>query len=198
MLYLVLAIISLWDVAPVPLATAAAQLTSRLESTGLSSQPFARHEPYATFGSLIAGGACTFGSPPLTSRLHDDAVALYRSFSTPECADERPLMSLDFTKPWIPFGTPVRLEPAPLRDVQEAASHADTRTTIRYDRARGSLDRHATYIVAAYLASAGALVLRGHARFARAASGHASAASAGPATLAAPGGVGERPRRTSK
>jgi integrase/recombinase XerD len=32
----------------------------------------------------------------------------------------------------------------PLRDVQEAASHADPRTTMRYDRARGSLDRHAT------------------------------------------------------
>jgi Phage integrase family len=31
----------------------------------------------------------------------------------------------------------------PLRDVQEAASHADPRTTMRYDRARGSLDRHA-------------------------------------------------------
>jgi integrase/recombinase XerD len=29
----------------------------------------------------------------------------------------------------------------PLRDVQEAASHADPRTTIRYDRASGSLDR---------------------------------------------------------
>ena len=41
-----------------------------------------------------------------------------------------------------------------LRDVQEAASHADPRTTMRYDRARGSLDRHATYIVAAYVASA--------------------------------------------
>ena len=35
------------------------------------------------------------------------------------------------------------------RDVQEAASHADPRTTMRYDRARQSLDRHATYIVAA-------------------------------------------------
>jgi integrase/recombinase XerD len=32
----------------------------------------------------------------------------------------------------------------PLRDVQEAASHADPRTTMRYDRARVSLDRHAT------------------------------------------------------
>ena len=42
----------------------------------------------------------------------------------------------------------------PLRDVQEAASHADPRTTLRYDRGRGSLDRHATYIVAAYLAGA--------------------------------------------
>jgi integrase len=29
----------------------------------------------------------------------------------------------------------------PLRDVQEAASHADPRTTMRYDRARTSLDR---------------------------------------------------------
>ena len=37
----------------------------------------------------------------------------------------------------------------PLRDVQEAASHADPRTTMRYDRARASLDRRATYIVAA-------------------------------------------------
>ncbi len=42
----------------------------------------------------------------------------------------------------------------PLRDVQEAASHADPRTTMRYDRARVSLDRHATYIVAALVAGA--------------------------------------------
>jgi integrase/recombinase XerD len=42
----------------------------------------------------------------------------------------------------------------PLRDVQEAASHADPRTTMRYERARASLDRHATYIVAAYVAGA--------------------------------------------
>jgi len=43
---------------------------------------------------------------------------------------------------------------ASLREVQEAASHADPRTAMRYDRARGSLDRHATYIVAAYVAGA--------------------------------------------
>jgi integrase/recombinase XerD len=42
----------------------------------------------------------------------------------------------------------------PLRDVQEAACHADPRTTMRYDRARVSLDRHATYVVAAFLAGA--------------------------------------------
>ena len=42
----------------------------------------------------------------------------------------------------------------PLSDVQEAASHAEPRTTMRGDRARVSLDRHATYIVAAYLAGA--------------------------------------------
>jgi site-specific recombinase XerD len=41
-----------------------------------------------------------------------------------------------------------------LRDVQEAASHADPRTTMRYDRARGSLDRHASYIVATFVAGA--------------------------------------------
>jgi hypothetical protein len=42
----------------------------------------------------------------------------------------------------------------PLRDVQEAASHADPRTTMRYDRARRSLDRHATNIVTTIIAGA--------------------------------------------
>jgi hypothetical protein len=41
-----------------------------------------------------------------------------------------------------------------LRDVQEAANHADPRATMRYDRARQSLDRHATYVVAAFVAGA--------------------------------------------
>lgn len=39
-----------------------------------------------------------------------------------------------------------------LRDVQDGARHADPRTTRRYDRARNSLDRHATYAVAACVA----------------------------------------------
>jgi site-specific recombinase XerD len=38
-----------------------------------------------------------------------------------------------------------------LRDVQDAAGHTDPRTTRRYDRGRQSLDRHATYAVAAFL-----------------------------------------------
>jgi site-specific recombinase XerD len=40
-----------------------------------------------------------------------------------------------------------------LRDVQDAASHADPRTTMRYDRARHSLDRHATYVVSTFIAA---------------------------------------------
>jgi site-specific recombinase XerD len=39
----------------------------------------------------------------------------------------------------------------PLRDVQIAARHADPRTTTRYDRARNNLDRHASYIVTAFV-----------------------------------------------
>jgi integrase/recombinase XerD len=42
----------------------------------------------------------------------------------------------------------------PLRDVQIAARHADPRTTTRYDRARDNLDRHASYIVTAFVAGA--------------------------------------------
>jgi integrase/recombinase XerD len=41
----------------------------------------------------------------------------------------------------------------PLRDVQDAAGHADPRTTRRYDRGRHSLDRAATYTVASYPAA---------------------------------------------
>jgi hypothetical protein len=40
-----------------------------------------------------------------------------------------------------------------LRDVQEAANHSDPRT-MRYDRARVSLDWHPTFIVATSLAVA--------------------------------------------
>jgi integrase len=37
------------------------------------------------------------------------------------------------------------------RDVQDAVGHADPRTTRRYDRARYSLDRHPTYLLAGFV-----------------------------------------------
>lgn len=40
----------------------------------------------------------------------------------------------------------------PLRDVQIAARHADPRTTTIYDRRRQNFDRHAAYVVVAYVA----------------------------------------------
>jgi integrase/recombinase XerD len=41
----------------------------------------------------------------------------------------------------------------PLRDVQVAARHADPRTTTVYDRRRQDFDRHAAYVVVAFVAS---------------------------------------------
>lgn len=41
-----------------------------------------------------------------------------------------------------------------LRDVQQFARHSDPATTVRYDRARLTLDRHPAYIVDAYIAGA--------------------------------------------
>lgn len=40
----------------------------------------------------------------------------------------------------------------PLRDVQSAARHADPRTTTLYDHRRQNLDRHAAYVVVAFVA----------------------------------------------
>ena len=40
----------------------------------------------------------------------------------------------------------------PLRDMQYAMRHSDSRTTLRYDMSRTNLDRHAAHPVAAYLA----------------------------------------------
>lgn len=42
----------------------------------------------------------------------------------------------------------------PLRDVQYLARHADPRTTMGYDRARGNHDRHAVHVLSAYVAGA--------------------------------------------
>lgn len=42
----------------------------------------------------------------------------------------------------------------PIRDVQFAARHSDPRQTVKYDRARGNLDRHAVHTLTAYVAGA--------------------------------------------
>jgi hypothetical protein len=54
----------------------------------------------------------------------------------------------------IPPSVALVLAGVPLRDVQEAASYADPLATMRYGRARVSLDRHATYIVSTFIAGA--------------------------------------------
>ncbi len=41
---------------------------------------------------------------------------------------------------------------AHLRDVQDFTRHADPKAAMRYDRNRHSLDRHATYAIAQYIA----------------------------------------------
>lgn len=43
---------------------------------------------------------------------------------------------------------------APLRDAQIFARHSDPRITTRYDRGRQNLDRHASYLVAGFIAGA--------------------------------------------
>jgi integrase/recombinase XerD len=52
----------------------------------------------------------------------------------------------------VAFITGAREAGVPLEDVQDAAGHADPRTTRRYDRGRHSLDRHASYGLTAWLA----------------------------------------------
>ena len=52
----------------------------------------------------------------------------------------------------VAFITGAREAGVPLEDVQDAAGHADPRTTRRYDRGRHSLDRHAAYALTAWLA----------------------------------------------
>ena len=43
---------------------------------------------------------------------------------------------------------------ASLRDLQDALGHADPRTTRRYDRSRGNLDRSPGYLLAGYISRA--------------------------------------------
>jgi len=75
----------------------------------------------------------------------------------------------------------------PLRDVQIAARHADPRTTTIYDRRRQNFDRHAAYVVVAFVAGG-----RGRAASRRHVGDRATFES--PARYATPAGRGRRPR----
>jgi len=50
--------------------------------------------------------------------------------------------------------TSSKLPMSRMRDFQEAASHTDPRTTMRYDRSRVSFDCGAAHIVSAFVAGA--------------------------------------------
>jgi integrase len=64
--------------------------------------------------------------------------------TSPEGPDQPPTLRHAFVAAALDAGIS-------LRDVQDAAAHPDPRTTRRYDRARYNLDRHATYVVTAFL-----------------------------------------------
>jgi hypothetical protein len=53
---------------------------------------------------------------------------------------------------WAEFIMAVLDSGVPLREVQVAARHPDTRTTTVHDRRRQDFDRHAAYVVGAFVA----------------------------------------------
>ena len=86
---------------------------------------------------------------PRWSTLRPPHGRAHRAAGGPPCRVEKPIGPHTLRHAFITAALDAGV---PLRDVQKAASHADPRTTMRYDRARVSLDRHITYIVATYVA----------------------------------------------
>jgi integrase/recombinase XerD len=144
------------------------------EATGANIEALAVERGHRTLTVIRKGGKIvTFPLAPRTARAIDLVVGeraegpIFRSLMG-ERLDRhgagrmvrRVARRAGITKPVGPhtlrhaFITAALDAGVPLRDVQEAASHADPRTTMRYDRGRVSLDRHATYVVAAYVAGA--------------------------------------------
>ena len=66
--------------------------------------------------------------------------------------DHSPSSARSVAAPFLPAGSRQLMGSGPT--MMDGASHADPRTTKRYDLARASLDRHATNIIAAHLARA--------------------------------------------
>lgn len=144
------------------------------EATGADIERLAVERGHRTLTILRKGGkVVTIPLAPRTARAIDLAVG-ERAEGPIFCGDDgrrldrhaagrivrRLAKRAGITKPVGPhtlrhaFITAALDSGVPLRDVQEAASHADPRTTMRYDRGRVSLDRHATYVVSAFLAGA--------------------------------------------
>jgi integrase len=143
------------------------------DGQGTTTEGTTYQNTYAWFMTLSGGKVVTVPLAPRTARAIDLAIGERSEGPVFLAADggrldrhgagrmvRRVARRAGITKPVGPhtlrhaFITAALDAGVSLRDVQEAASHADPRTTMRYDRARGSLDRHATYIVAAYVAGA--------------------------------------------
>lgn len=144
------------------------------EATGADIEALGLERGHRTLTILRKGGkVVTIPLAPRTARAVDLAIGERTSGPIFTCPDGRRLdrhgaarivrrvaRRAGIAKPIGPhtlrhaFITAALDAGVPLRDVQEAASHADPRTTMRYDRARVSLDRHATYIVSTFIAGA--------------------------------------------
>lgn len=107
----------------------------------------------AALPSMTAAGGSTPVVSPAPSLLGIDRFAAWRLV-------RRLAHDAGITKPISPhslrhtFCTLSLDAGVELRDVQDAMGHADPRTTRRYDRARYSLDRAATYRLSAFVADA--------------------------------------------
>jgi integrase len=125
------------------------------EATGASIEAMGIERGHRTLVITRKGGkVVTIPLAPRTARAIDLAVGERCEgpiFLTADAAITKPIGPHTLRHAFITAALDAGV---PLRDVQEAASHANPRTTMRYDRAHASLDRHATYIVSAYIAGA--------------------------------------------
>lgn len=133
--------------ATAPTALTVTTVASENMATGVATEMAASYS--------VVGGAATVTGPLLATRTGGrlDQAALWhlvrrlaRAAAIPQWARLSP-HSLRHTAITLALDAG-----ASLRDVQDYAGHRDPRTTRRYDRSRGNLDRNAAYTLATYLA----------------------------------------------